>query len=287
MRSELVVISWWSNCLGLTCLHRLAQHTGNRRIYVVQVGKTEAQKQRFRRYLPASVQELPYAPDRPAEHGKVIEAIAHDLLPGREGLWFIDHDFFALEPLEPWLVDMDREFQGTQYCLCHPEPDGGLSITCPAFWLSPQRFPEAIPGFEPLPYRPMQSSQRPDRFRAPADLVVPQKDTLVLAQEFFAERGLVCGYPSESLPGHDHLGGLYLFANEILPPSFLDWMARCVERFTAFYAACPRAWVGAEDPVLLQRLEEFRRAVHHPRVGSSQADDEMMSRALTGRAGVH
>jgi len=44
MKSDLVVISWWSNCLGLACLHNLATYTRNRNIYVVQVGKRSNKK---------------------------------------------------------------------------------------------------------------------------------------------------------------------------------------------------------------------------------------------------
>jgi len=49
MRSDYVVISWWSNCLGLTCLDRLIKNINNRKrkIYVIQVGKQEKQKELF------------------------------------------------------------------------------------------------------------------------------------------------------------------------------------------------------------------------------------------------
>ena len=47
-----------------------------------------------------------------------------------------------------------------------------------------------------------------------------------------------------------------------MPPAMLhDWVARCVEQFAAFYAACPPEWAGIEDPVLMRRIEEFRQAV--------------------------
>ena len=81
MKSDLVVISWWSNCLGLACLHNLATYTRNRNIYVVQVGKTEQQKERFRPHLPPGVEELPYPPDRSAEDWRVREAVAAEFWP--------------------------------------------------------------------------------------------------------------------------------------------------------------------------------------------------------------
>jgi len=244
MKSDLVVISWWSNCLGLTCLHNLVHHTENRDIYVVQAGKAAAQKERFRAHLPPSVQELPYPAHRPAEHGKVIEAVARDLLGGHEGLWFFDHDLFVFQDLEAWLGDMDRAFERSACCLCHPQPTGGPSITTPAFWLSPARFPEDLPGFEPIPFRKTRVSQRPDIFQAAADLRMPEKDTLVRAREFLAARDSVREFSLRSFPRHDHLGGLYMFAGEIPPPALYDWMAGRVERFTAFYEACPQAWMA-------------------------------------------
>jgi hypothetical protein len=261
IRSDLVVISWWSNCLGLACLHNLVNYTRNRNIYFVQVGKPEEQKGRFRAHLPLAVKELPYPASLPAEHCKLIETIARDLLHGCDGLWFFDHDFFVFEDLEPWLANMDRELGRSACCLCHLQPADSPSITSPAFWLSPARFPEGMPGFEPVPYRQMKVSQRPDLVRAQVNLRMPEKDTLVLIREFLAERDMVCGFSLQSFPQHDHLGSLYMFAGEIPPEPLRDWMEDCVERFTAFYTACPPAWVSIEDPVLMQRLEEFRQAV--------------------------
>lgn len=261
MKSELVVISWWSNCLGLTCLHRLAERTDGRNLYVVQVGKSAAQKARFREHLPAPVHELPYPEDAPAEHGPVLETVVREFLPDRAGLWFLDHDWFVLEPLEPWLADLDRTLNSSGCCLCHPQSGDGPALTCPAFWLSPARLPAGLPGFAPVPYRPSRVWQRPDLWRASADLAMPDKDTLVLAQEFLAARGLACEYPLDSLPPYRHLAGLYLFAHELLPVSFRGWMAECVARFSAFFAACPPDWLDAEDPVLLDRLAEFQEAL--------------------------
>lgn len=44
IRSDLVVISCRSICLGLACLHNLVNYTRNRNIYFIQVGKSEEQK---------------------------------------------------------------------------------------------------------------------------------------------------------------------------------------------------------------------------------------------------
>jgi hypothetical protein len=271
MRSDLVVISWWSNCLGLACLHNLVAYARNRNIYVVQVGKPEEQKERFRAYLPPGVKELPYPPDRGAEDWRVREAVARELLGDHAGLWFIDHDLFIQEDCEGWLDDMDHRFHQSDFCLCHPSPLRGPSITNPAFWLSPVRFPPGMPSFASVPYRENVVASQPYALRQSADLIMPEKDTLVAAMEFLQDRGIVYGFPLADgdrvaggpapFPSHEHLGGLYTFASEVLPKQFHDWMAHCVVRFTAFYAVCPRAWVDIEDPVLMQRLEEFRQAV--------------------------
>jgi hypothetical protein len=269
VRSDLVVISWWSNCLGLACLHRLARHTRKRYLYVVQTGKPEAQKERFRSYLPLPVEELPYPPGRGAEDWRVRETVARELLGDRQGVWFIDHDLFIEEDCEGWLDDMDRRFEGSHVCLCHPASRRGPAITNPAFWLSPVRFPPGMPGFARLPYQEEPVASRPYALRQPAALIMPEKDTLVAAMEFLEERGMVCGFPLAEqnrmagepapFPRCEHLGGLYTFTGEFPPASLRDWAARCVSRFTAFYETCPRAWVEAEDPVLLQRLREFQR----------------------------
>jgi hypothetical protein len=273
MKSDLVVISWWSNCLGLACLHRLVEHTKNRNIYVVQAGKPEGQRERFRQNLPLHVKELPYPPERSGEDWRVREAVARELLGDREGLWFVDHDLFAQEDCESWLEEMDHGLEGSKICLCHPLPWRGPSITNPAFWLSPPRFPAGMPGFARVPYQEDAAASRPyaPRLGASTPLIMPEKDTLVAAMEFLQTLDMVWGFPlaeAARLPGgpsafprHEHLGGLYTFTGMVPPPALHDWLARCIEQFTRFYAACPPAWVSIEDPVLMQRLEQFRQAI--------------------------
>jgi len=271
VRSDLVVISWWSNCLGLACLHNLVRYTENREIYVVQVGKSAAAKQRFRDHLPLAVRELSYPAHLPAEHCKVMEAVARDLLCGCEGLWFFDHDAFVREDLEPWLTRMDRRLGRSACGLCHFEAaDDVPSLTSPVFWLSPARLPQDLPSFEPIPYREIAVSRRPDLFRASADLRMPEKDTLVRVREFLAERDMTCRFSLQSFPRHDHLGGLYMFAGEMPPESLRDWVEGRVEKFTAFYKACPQEWIAAEDAVLLERLTEFQQVVSSGRQGGSR-----------------
>jgi len=271
MRSDVVVISWWSNCLALACLYNLVAYTRNRRIYVVQVGKTEQQKERFRAYLPPSVEELPYAADRPAEDWRVREAVARELLGDHVGLWFIDHDLFVQEDCESWLEEMDRRFEQRNVCLCYASPCG-RSITNPAFWLAPVRLPPGMPSFASVPFHENPAARQPYTPRqAGVEMIIPEKDTLVAAMEFLKERKMVCEFPRSAnqrlprgpapFPSSEHLGGLYMFTGPVLPEASHDWMAQTVARFTAFYAACHPALVAIEDPVLMQRLQEFRQAV--------------------------
>ena len=277
MRSALVVISWWSNCLALASLHNLVRYTRQRAMLVVQVGKPEEQKERFRAHLPPTVQELPYPAERTAEDWRVRETVARELLGEREGVWFIDHDLFVREDAEGWLEDMDCRFEGSNVCLCHPSPVRGPTITNPAFWLSPPRFPPGMPGFARLPYQEEPLASRPYAARAapgsdrPAALMLPEKDTLVAAREFLLERGMVCGFPlteADRAPGgpapfprFEHIGGLYTFTGDVPPLALHSWVARCVARFTAFYQKCPPEWVAIEEPMLLRRLEEFQEAI--------------------------
>jgi len=271
MKSDLVVISWWSNCLGLACIHNLTIHAPNRTVYYLQVGKTAEGKERFRALVPPGVIELPYSAQRPAEDWRVREAAARELLGDHEGLWFIDHDLFVLEACTEWLSEADRRFAQSDVCLCHPVPRRGPTITNPAFWVSPLRFPADLPSFARLPYREEPVVARPYATRQPAALMMPEKDTLVVAMEFLQAKGMVCGFPLSDkhhapnglapFPRCEHIGGLYTFTGELPSEQLHGWTARCVNQFTAFYEACPTEWIDAEDPVLLERLAEFREAV--------------------------
>lgn len=273
MKSDLIVISWWSNCLGLACLHRLVEHAPHREIYVVQAGKPAEQMERFRAYLPPSVQELAYPLERSGEDWRVREAVACELLGDRDGLWFIDHDLFLQRDCEGWLEDMDRRLGETNVCLCHPVPQRGPSITNPAFWLSPIRFPPGMPSFARVPYQEDPVASRPyaPREERPGALIMPEKDTLVATKEFLQQRDMVLGFPlverdrepggPAPFPRFEHIGGLYTFTGGLPPEPLREWTARCVDRFSAFYASCPPAWVDIEDPALLRRMEEFRQAL--------------------------
>lgn len=271
MKSDLVVISWWSNCLGLTCLHKLVKHTTNRNIYLIQVGKQEEQKKLFRYYMPKDVIELPYDSNLGAEDWQVREAIAGQLLKDHSGLWFFDHDLFVKEDCDAWLNEMDKLFRDMNVCLSHPSLNGGFSITNPAFWLSPVRFPKEMQSFAPIPRRNSPIANKPYAERQSSELLLPQKDTLVVAMEYLNKLGMVSSFPLKNetrenkapppFPKHEHIGSLSIFTWQDLPRHLYGWMARMVEQYNAFYAACAPEWRSIEDPVLKQRIQEFSKLI--------------------------
>ena len=278
LNSQIVVISWWSNCLGLASLRRLSQLTHNRKIIVVQAGKSAAQRQLFREHLPAGVSELTYPEDEPAEHSRVIREVCLRLLASAEGVWFIDHDVFMEADCEGWFRAADEWLSSMDACLGLPLRPPTPAITQPAFWLSPRRWPASIDTFDPIPFQTQDVSRRPDLYRNDGDLRMPIKDTLVAARDELQAAGKVAFFPlnpqdaAESplsaFPSHSHLGGLFLLAGPVHPPAFeswppaREWTMKTVNGLAQFFEACPAEWLAIEEPVLLQRLEEFREDLH-------------------------
>ncbi len=257
-RSPLVVISWWSNCLGLTCLHALAAHTRQRPLYLVQVGKSAAQRARLRPFLPPGVQELAYPDTAPAEHSRVIAYVVAALPTA--GLWFIDHDVFWQEDGEGWLETADARLHAAPYCLCLPATDSP-AITQPAFWVSPARWPAGL-SFDAIPFQARPEARRPDLYRFDGAMQMPVQDTLAHARGRLSAQGQVVTYNLADFPRHTHLGGLYLLAGPLLPDAWRDWMQATVDRLNRFFTDCPPAWRAIEEPVLRQRLQTFTEALH-------------------------
>jgi hypothetical protein len=278
LNSQIVVISWWSNCLGLACLQRLAKFTNGRRLNVVQVGKSAAQKLKFRTHLPPGVNELPYPEDSPGEHSRVIREVCFRLLPSAEGVWFIDHDVFFEGDCEDWFRVADACLSGTDACLCLPLRPPTPAITQPTFWLAPAYLPAGIPSFDPIPFQAQNTSRRPDLYRNNGDLRMPLKDTLVQVRDELTAAGKVsyfplcpqeaAGNPMPPFPRHTHLGGLFFLAGPTHPTAFEswpaagEWSAKTVRGLEQFFERCPPEWLAIEEPVLLQRLAEFREAWH-------------------------
>ncbi|NWF69121.1 MAG: hypothetical protein HXY40_08545 [Chloroflexi bacterium] len=261
LHSRFVIISWWSNCLALACIQRLLAHAPGRPLIVVQAGKSPQQRERLRRALPPGVQELHYPENAPAEHSRVLAAVACDYLRCESGLWFIDHDVFLQAAAADWFAAADQRFAAADTVLCVAAGARQHAITQPAFWLSPQRLPAHIACFDPIPFHSGKEAQRPDLYRFDGALRMPQKDTLVQARDDLAARGQVATY--SDFPAHQHLGGLFMFAGPLdYPPQFHDWMRSTARQFLDFYATCPPHWLALEDPVLLRRVYEFAEALH-------------------------
>jgi hypothetical protein len=278
LNSQIVVISWWSNCLGLACLGRLTQFTQGRKLNVVQVGKSAEQKRKFRAYLPAGIEELHYPEEAPNEHSRVVQEVCFRLLNSEDGLWFIDHDVFLEENANNWFQAADTWLSGTQACLCLPLRPPTPAITQPAFWISPSRWPQTITSFDPIPFQAQGTSRRPDLYRNNGDLRMPLKDTLVQARDELGSCGKVTyfpltpqdvmGNPLPAFPAHTHLGGLFFLAGPTHPAAFETWSAaeewsvRTLRRLSSFFESCTPEWLSIEEAVLLQRLAEFREAWH-------------------------
>lgn len=269
MKSSIVVISWWSNCLGLRCLHNICKYTSNRKIYVIQVGKQEPLKVAFRKYLPTNVCEL-YIPENcPAEHWAVCEWVAKEKLKDSKGLWFFDHDFFLKENCNEWLNKMDAVFVDNKTVLAYPSKNDEFSITNPAFWISPKQLPKEAPGFSPIPSMVNFMSEKPYGLRKPIrGLKMPKKDTMVACMEYLNQSGLVTqfsllkgGDDLIRFPAFSHLGGLYLFTYLDFPGILYSRVQNLIKSMKAFFKTCPPEWLEIEDPVLLKRIADFEEHI--------------------------
>ncbi len=276
MRSSVFVTSWWSNCLGLICLHRLQAFAPEREIYVMQAGKSEVQMERFRKFLPKSVKELLYPPHILADDSAMREYLAKDALRNYEGVWFFDHDTFLLTPAEHWFEMADNCFSNSDVCLCTRSPLPGCGITQPAYWLSPLRWPEGLSSFDPVPFTPKVYARRPDLHRHEGDLTIPLKDTMVQVREELETMNMTCTFPVDgedgthhflsSFPQHIHIGGLHLYTvatqpRTDMPSAFFDWRRYILMSFDAFFQNCPREWLELEDPELLRRHTEMMQTL--------------------------
>ena len=263
-KSDIIVISWWSNCLGLACLHGLIRYVKNRRIFVIQTGKKRKQRKSFTNALPTGVIELSYPPFQFHQHWRVCEIVVNRLCSNYAGLWFFDHDLFFNQDVDPWLDWMDERFDRSSACLSYPGDVESGSITTPAFWISPQRMPDDAPGFSPKPPMKKFNARRPyAKQRNRLKLVKPAKDTLVVLMESLAKRGMVLPYmlhpggEAPHFPDHAHIGGLHLFMNASIPGHLVDVIRSRVGAFKAFLSNCPEEWIQIEDPALLEKVRIF------------------------------
>lgn len=272
MRSIIIVTSWWSNILALTCLYRLLAFVPNREFYVMQVGKSEYQMGLFRKFLPESVTELIYPDKLLADDSVMREYLAKSVFAHQEGAWFFDHDTFLLEPSEQWFEMADDLFLNSHLCLCTRHPMPRCGVTQPAYWLSPLRWPAGLSSFNPVPFKPKAFSKRPDLIQHDGQLTLPEKDTLVLVREELESLGMTGIFPVDgdglelnflpSFPPHAHIGGLHLYTGPTqfpvgMPKAFYDWRRYTLMSFDALFKNCPSEWIAIEDPELLRRHEKM------------------------------
>ncbi len=272
MRSCVVITSWWSNSLALTAIRRFMLYAPRRTLLVMQAGKSPAQMERFRQLLPAHVRELHYPEGQRADDSAMREYLAKVALKNEAGIWFFDHDAFLTQPCEAWFEDADARLERSGLCLCTRPPQPGFGVTQPAYWLSPARWPDDLPSFDPVPFVPRPHVERPDLERTNGRLALPGKDTLVQAREAAETRGLAGAYPVDGLtvsapvlpdfPPHLHLGGLHLYTGPAepppeLPPTYLAWRRSTLRAFDDFFRRCPPDWRAAEDPELRRRHAEM------------------------------
>jgi len=268
MQSDIVVISWWSNCLGLKCLNKLCDFTESMNIYVVQVGKTEEQKELFRYYMPNRIKEIIYPSDKSAEHWCICEYLIYQTFKTNDGLWFVDHDLFILEPFEKWLQNMDRHFEDSKICFCYPLEENSSSITNPAFWISPSRLPKGISSLAPIPAPKYSIANTPYKDKSSCGVVKPQKDTFILVKEELERLSLAGNYPLRTIspestndlqfPRYSHLGHLSIFTWENIPKHLTKMCKNIVSQYNAFLKECPPEWRSIEDTQLKMRLNELK-----------------------------
>jgi ribosomal protein S12 methylthiotransferase accessory factor len=276
MRSPIVVTSWWSNCLALTCLRQLRACAPGRELYVMQAGKSDAQMRRFRDLLPQGVTELPYPAHVAPDDSAMREYLAKEALRDLEGVWFFDHDAFLQVPAEAWFAEVDTVLSRSKACLCTRRPLPGEGVTQPAYWLSPRRWPTGLSSFSPVPFRPRPYARRPDLHRHDGNLAIPGKDTLVQVYEelaamnltgtFYAGDGDSAGHLLPPFPPHIHIGGLHLYTGvsqppRDLPPAFFEWRRHTLLSFDAFFRSCPPEWLAIEEPELLRRHAEMMQTL--------------------------
>jgi hypothetical protein len=276
MRSIIVVTSWWSNCLALTCLHQLLEFAAGCEIFVIQAGKSDTQMGRFRRFLPEGITELLYPSELEPDDSAMREYLAKDVLRSRTGAWFFDHDTFLLSPADPFFEWADSLFSQSEICLCTRRPLPGAGVTQPAYWLSPMRWPPGLSSFAPVPFQPRPYTRRPDLHRHDGNLTIPVKDTLVQVREELETLHMTGTFPTDgddgmphfltSFPQHDHIGGLHLYTGptqplDDMPPLYYRWRRHTLLSFDKFFRNCPQEWRAIENQELLRRHAEMMRTL--------------------------
>jgi len=257
MQSSIVVISWWSNCLGLYAIQKIVEHIPHAKIYVIQTGKQASLKEKFRKFLPYQAHELIYPENESAAHWKVLEYTINHLLKAEEGLWFFDHDTFLMENAENWMRRMDEQLSISKNLICIADRNHYKSLTIPAFWVAPCGLDQSLPSFSPLPeISDIEANNPYIQITKIPELRIPQKDTLELFVEELDVRNNVLKFDLElSFPKHHHLGGLNILRYKNLPNELGNIGLETARRFHDFYKLCPKEWITIEDQTILKSIK--------------------------------
>lgn len=282
MKSTVVVVSWYSSCLGLRCIHELHRLLPARDIYVIQTGKTADQRRQFRRLLPSGVRSIPYPAVSDGQHGAVLDYTIRKALPDAEGVWFVDHDIYNIEKSLPrWIESMERRVKRSRVCLSVPRPRNmNEPLTIPFFWISPRRLPQQTPSLVSVPsFRDSVSHKRlhnrpwaKGSFDSSGQFGQPEKDTLWAALEYLKKRKLTATFQRRkrwwlphhmNIPRHSHfggiwaLGGLYEIDRKKAPEELRLFVRAKAAQFLHFFNECPQEWQASENPVLLDRARQI------------------------------
>lgn len=252
--------------MALHCVKQLKKFCSNHPIYVVQNGKSPEKKRLFTSFLDDDVTELQYPEEAPGEHFHVIEHVLQNALPHEDGIWFLDHDAFLLEDAGHFFSEIDRTVEKSDICMFTPDQH---PLTIPAFWLAPKRFPEDCPSLAPYPHKVSEASRRPDMFEKKKSLDTPQHDTLVLAQQHLAKKGLAGLFPVLFFPEHHHLGGLHAFlrsSEDLLQQAHQDeeyreYMVARANDLKDFFSSCPQEWLVPEERAIVEKIDHILSSV--------------------------
>jgi hypothetical protein len=242
---KLVTISWWSNAMGLVCLHNLRRHLPNAQLYFLQDGKSESEKQQFREHAPAMAEEIP-CPRPNLTDWEAREYLAREVFGQERSLWFVDADFFLLQDADRWFDKFADGVERGGFVIATPERPHDRCVTAPCFWLCPEGLPRNVS------FAPWSSVAT-----APTgELVEPEYDTLARLVETVRPPGsfkFSLGFDrvlGEHFPRHEHVGGLWALRGEDHKRRAPAVYAESLDKFRRFFAVAPNAWKAVEVDAL-------------------------------------
>ena len=242
---KLVTISWWSNAMGLACLHNLKRHLPEADVYFLQDGKSDAEKQQFRSHVPATAREIP-CPRPNLTDWEARAYLAREVFGQERSVWFVDADFFLLEDAGRWFGKFDDTVELGGFQIATPDRPGDRSVTAPCFWLCPMELPREV-SFAPSG----SIASTPT-----GALAEPELDTLARLVEAVGPRRSLkfsLGFDSrigEHFPRHEHVGGLWALKGQEHKRHAPEVYEQSLGKFRHFFSAVPAAWKAIEVEAL-------------------------------------